>query len=94
MSWKVELTKNARGEFRKLEHGPLVEAAGLIQDLEDGPNAVEAKELSHYPGTFTTRFFRDLYRLIFTVHRSKNLIRVLRIDHRSDSYRGMKRANP
>jgi mRNA-degrading endonuclease RelE of RelBE toxin-antitoxin system len=89
--WTVELRPRAKKELRILDDGPRQEALDLLDELrEEGPALVAALKMRGYPDTWRVRFYREGYRMVYTVFRSRKHIVVTRIRPRPIAYKGMR----
>lgn len=86
MSYRVELETKALREFRALPKGARELLGDVLDDLERNPRPPGAKKLINQEGY---RIRKGKYRILYTVHDKESLVRVYRIGHRREVYRGL-----
>lgn len=85
MSYRVELETSARRQFLKLPAAVQERITDAIDDLARNPRPAGARRLSGTPGY---RIRQGDYRILYVIDDRARLVRVYRIGHRREVYRG------
>ena len=88
-AYRVELAPAAARALRKLTAEVRRRIARRIDALAAQPRAADATKIEGGDGLFRVRV--GDYRIIYTVHDDVLLVLVVRIGHRSDIYKAMRR---
>jgi mRNA interferase RelE/StbE len=86
VSYRVELESRARREFLDLPRDVQEHLAAALDDLRGDPRPPGAKRLSGSPGY---RVRKGTYRVLYTIDDNTKIVRVYRIGHRREVYRGI-----
>jgi mRNA interferase RelE/StbE len=86
MAYVVELETRAKREFLGLSRDIRQRIADAIDDLQTNPRPPGAKTLTGHSGY---RIRTGSYRVLYTVSDRERMIRIYRIGHRRDVYRGL-----
>jgi len=87
MRWTVELAESAVHELVDLPAGPRERIQRRIGDLAEDPFPQGVKKLKGYWNLHRLRV--GDYRVLYQVRPAQSQVRVLRIRHRRDAYRGL-----
>lgn len=86
MSYRIELETRARREFLNLPREAQERLAAALDDLQGDPRPPGAKRLSGSPGY---RVRKGTYRALYTIDDNAKIVRVYRMGHRREVYRGI-----
>ncbi len=86
MSYRIELESRARREFLDLPRDVQERLAAALDDLRNDPRPPGAKRLSGSPGY---RVRKGTHRVLYIIDDSAKIVRVYRIGHRREVYRGI-----
>jgi mRNA interferase RelE/StbE len=88
-TYRIELTPAATRALRKLATEVSRRIARKIDALATQPRPADARKLEGEEGLYRVRV--GDYRIIYSVHDDVLLVLVVRIGHRSDIYKAMRR---
>ncbi len=83
--YKIELSRSAEKQLRKLPRGDQQRIVEAVLALADEPVPRGARKLAGYDDVFRIRVGR--YRILYSVSSGTLVIIVLKIGHRKDVYR-------
>ena len=86
-SYRVELTRRAAKELRKVPPNVRVRIATALYLLGTNPHPPTAKTLSGRAGYFRVRV--GDYRVVYTIENERLLVLVLTVGHRGDVYQNL-----
>jgi mRNA interferase RelE/StbE len=86
LSYRIELESRARREFLDLPRDVQERMAAALNDLRSDPRPPGAKRLSGSPGY---RVRKGTYRVLYTIDDHTKIVRIYRIGHRREVYRGI-----
>ncbi|MFU8806447.1 MAG: type II toxin-antitoxin system RelE family toxin [Bradymonadaceae bacterium] len=84
MSYKIELTKAAGRELKKLERGIRDRLVGAIDNLGDNPRPTGVTKLSGEENLWRIRVGN--YRVVYSILDDRLIVIVIRVRHRKDAY--------
>ena len=84
-SYRVEVTRSAERQLRRLPHLDRERVARTMLALADDPFPRGTRKLSGYDDVFRVRVGR--YRILYSVSNTEVIIVILKIGHRKDVYR-------
>jgi mRNA interferase RelE/StbE len=84
-SYKVELTRSAEKDLRRIDRRYIPNIFTAIEALETTPRPNGSTKLSGSKHTYRLRV--GVYRVVYEVTDSKLLVLVIRIAHRKDVYK-------
>lgn len=87
MKWSVRFKNDALDELSGVPKGIRVRIAARIALLEENPFPGGFKKLRNFPHLYRLRV--GDYRVLYDVDESDRIIRILRVRHRRDAYRGL-----
>jgi mRNA-degrading endonuclease RelE of RelBE toxin-antitoxin system len=88
--WSVKLTSIAQRDMDELNDSVRAAALEVLGVLEDDPFPYGSNPLRGYTNLYRVKFYRDAYRLIYSVSEKKRLVIVERIRPRATAYDGMR----
>ncbi len=83
--YKIEISRSAERQLRKLRREALSRAVRAILALGDDPHPKGSRKLSGYDDVFRIRVSQ--YRILYSVSGKKLIIIILKIGQRKDVYR-------
>ena len=92
--WNVEFRAVARRDFKKLDEDVQQDAAQSIADLIEDPYPRDCIELENQPGLFRIYFFKNQYRIVYSVSQKQRKLIVERIRPRGTAYIGLEKKKP
>ena len=87
--WAVSLRGSAQRELDQLDDSVRYVAIEAIISLEDDPFSFGSILLRGYTNLYRLKFYRDQFRLIYTVSEKQRRIIVERVRSRSTAYSGL-----
>lgn len=84
-NYKVELTRTAEKQLRKLPKSDLPRIVQALHMLAITPLPQGCRKLSGYTNTFRVRI--GVYRIIYEIIEHRLIVKVLKLGHRKDVYR-------
>jgi mRNA interferase RelE/StbE len=84
-SYKVELSRSAEKDLRRIDRGMLPAIYQAIESLEEEPRPVGVKKLAGADRTFRIRV--GDYRIVYEIENDVLVVLVIRVAHRKDVYR-------
>lgn len=84
-SYKVEFTRSAEKELRKIDKSKVAAIYGEIERLEFNPRPYGVKKLVGADRTYRIRVGN--YRIVYEIEDDVLLVLIIRIAHRKDVYR-------
>ena len=84
--YRVELERKAHHELLELPKGIVQLIASVIDDMEENPRPPGAKKLKGQEGY---RIRQGDYRILYTIDDKEHVVRIYRIGHRCEIYRGL-----
>jgi mRNA-degrading endonuclease RelE of RelBE toxin-antitoxin system len=88
--WAVSLHRSARRELAALDDSARLDALDAISDLEEDPFPIGSIALRGYTNLYRVRFYRDQFRLVYTVSEKQRRVVVERVRPRSTAYVGFR----
>jgi mRNA interferase RelE/StbE len=88
-AWSIDFKLSARKEFHQLDDRAKAEAKKAIADLAEDPFPEGSIELRGHPGLYRIRFFRDGYRIVYSVSEKQQKVVVQRVRPRGSAYHGL-----
>ena len=85
-SYKVTIAKSAERELQKLEKAAVLKIVAVLKSFEYDPLPYGCRKLAGSENVFRHRVGR--YRIIYELFQSELIVRVIKIGHRKDVYRG------
>ena len=83
--YKVEISRTAEKQFRKLGAPDRRRIAPVLAGLGDDPYPPGSRKLSGYTDVFRVRV--GVFRVLYSVDGGKLIVIILKIGHRKDVYR-------
>jgi mRNA interferase RelE/StbE len=84
-SFRVELTRSAEKDLRRIERKTLPRIIAALEGLAANPRPAGCRKLSG--SKFTYRIRVGNYRVVYELEEGKLIVLVVRIRHRKDAYR-------
>jgi len=88
-AWSIDFKLSARKEFLQLDDRAKAEAKKAIADLAEDPFPEGSVELRGHPGLYRIRFYRDRYRIVYSVSEKQRKVFVQRVRPRGSAYHGL-----
>ena len=85
MAYKIEITRSAARQVRKLERVDQLRVAAAIDALGEQPKPDGCRSLKGVPGAMRIRV--GVLRIIYEIHEARVIVVVLKVGHRRDVYR-------
>lgn len=85
LKYKVELTRRAARDIRKLPHEVAARIKTVVAALAEEPRPRDCLKLSNRGHTWCIRV--GTYRVLYEIHEDQILVLVVRIRHRRNVYR-------
>jgi mRNA-degrading endonuclease RelE of RelBE toxin-antitoxin system len=90
-AWRVDFALSARREFHELDDRAKAEAKKAIADLAEDPFPDESIQLRANPGFYRIRFYRDAYRIVYSVSEKQRKVIIQRVRPRRSAYYGLEK---
>jgi len=90
-AWRVDFALSARREFQQLDDLAKAEAKKAIADLAEDPFPDESIPLRGNPGFYRIRFYRDAYRIVYSVSEKQGKVIIQRVRPRRSAYYGLEK---
>jgi mRNA-degrading endonuclease RelE of RelBE toxin-antitoxin system len=88
--WAVKVLPAAQREMDDLDDSVRLEALEAITDLEEDPFPAGSILLRGYTDLHQVRFYRDQFRVVYTVSEKQRRVIVERVRKRSTAYAGLR----
>jgi mRNA-degrading endonuclease RelE of RelBE toxin-antitoxin system len=88
--WAVKVLPAAQREIDDLDDSARFEALEAITDLEEDPFPAGSILLRGYTDLHRLRFYRDQFRVVYTVSEKQRRVIVERVRTRSTAYAGLR----
>ncbi len=89
-AWVVSLRRLAQRELAELDDTVRFEAIEAIAELEEDPFPAGSIQLRGYTNLYRVRFYRDRFRLVYTVSQKQRRVIIERVRPRSTAYAGFR----
>jgi mRNA interferase RelE/StbE len=87
VKYKVEVSASAEKIIKKLPKQTLAKILSVLEGLSVDPRPVGCRKLAGHHLIYRLRV--QTYRIIYEIHDDIVLIRILKVGHRKDIYRGL-----
>jgi mRNA interferase RelE/StbE len=84
--YRAHLERKAQRELLEFSKGIIQRIASVIDDMEENPRPPGAKKLKGQEGY---RIRQGDYRLLYAIDDKEHIVRIYRIGHRREIYRGI-----
>ena len=88
-AWSVRVTASAKRELDQLDDVVRSEAIEALVALEEDPFPAGSIELRGHPNWRRLKFYREAYRVVYTVSEKQRTVLVRRVRPRSTAYVGL-----
>ena len=88
-TWKVKTRPEAGKDLDRLPDHVRSEALDAIEDLAHDPFPPDSIMLRGYSSRYRIKFYGNRYRIIYDMLERTRTVRIFRVRHRKDAYRGL-----
>lgn len=88
-AWRVDFKVSARKEFHQLDDRVKAEAEQAIADLAEDPFPPGSIELRGHPGFYRIPFYRNAYRIVYSISEKQRKVIIQRLRPRRSAYHGL-----
>jgi mRNA-degrading endonuclease RelE of RelBE toxin-antitoxin system len=88
--WRVSIRPSAVHEIDQLDDSVRLEAIAVLADLRDDPFLSGSLLLRGYRNLYRVRFYRDRFRIVYSVSARSRKIVIERVRSRGDAYVGLR----
>ena len=85
-NFEVRVSKSAEKELKKLDKGAVLKIVAALKSFEYDPFPYGCRKLGGHENIYRHRIGK--YRLIYEIIENKLIVKVIKIGHRKDVYRG------
>lgn len=91
-AWRVDFALSARREFHQLDDRAKAETKKAITDLAEDPFPHGSIPLRGNPGFYRIRFYRNAYRIVYSVSEKQRKVIIQRVRPCRSAYDGPRKA--
>jgi len=88
--WRVSIRPSAEHEIDELDDSVRREAIAVITDLKDDPFPSGSVPLRGYRDLYRVRFYRDQFRIVYSVSSRSRRVIIERVRRRGNAYIGLR----
>jgi len=88
--WRVSIRPSAEHQIDELDDSVRREAIAVITDLKDDPFPSGSVPLRGYRDLYRVRFYRDQFRIVYSVSSRSRRVIIERVRRRGNAYIGLR----
>ena len=86
VNYRVRIVRSAEKELKKLDKASVLKIVAVLKSFEYDPLPYGCRKITSAENVYRHRVGR--YRIIYELFKSELIVRVIKIGHRKDVYRG------